>query len=140
MAGNDNPKEQRQSIEELRYLQQIYQNQYAMIGNSINMVLREMQELSSAQKTLENMDLVEGKEILNGIGGDFYISGKVQDPKKVLVGVGAGYLIEKDIDSAKTYVADLIKKNNDSVNGLTKNKKEVENALVEISYRIDGTR
>jgi prefoldin alpha subunit len=142
MAKDDNKaiKPERQSIEELRYMQQVYQNQYTMLGNSINMILRELQELNGAQKTLENIDLVKGKEILSGIGGDFYLIGKVQNPNSVLVGVGAGYVMEKDTDSAKTRVAELIKKHTDDLNRLTKNSKEIENALIEISYRMENSR
>ncbi|MDE1870764.1 MAG: prefoldin subunit alpha [Candidatus Micrarchaeota archaeon] len=129
-----------QSMEELRYIQQVYQNQYAMINNSINMVLRELQELNSAQKTLENIGLVKGKDTLTGIGGDFYLVGKVEDQSKVLVGIGEGYVIEKDTDSAKTHAAELIKKRTEDLNRLTKNKKEVESALLEVSYRIENSR
>ncbi len=129
-----------QGAEELRYMQQVYQNQYSIIGNSINAVLRELQELNSAQKTLENMNLVQGKETLTGIGGDFYLTGKIHDPNKVLVGVGAGYVIEKDADSAKTHVAGLIKNHTESLNRLTKNRKELEDALIEISYRLETIR
>lgn len=121
---------------ELRYMQQVYQNQYSMVNNSINMILRELQGLSSAQKTLEDMDLVNGKETLTGIGGDFYLSGSINKTDSVLVGIGAGYVIEKSVESAKTHAEELIKKHTESLNRLTKSKREIENALVEISYRM----
>jgi prefoldin alpha subunit len=133
-------KLENQGADELRYMQQVYQNQYTMIENSMNIVLRELQELNSAQKTLENIGLVNGKEILTGIGGDFYLPGKVEHPDKVLVGIGAGYVIEKDTDSAKMHVAGLIKKNTESLNSLTKSRKELEGALIEISYRLESLR
>ncbi len=141
MANDDKgAKLDRDGIEELRYIQQIYQNQYAMTGNSINALLRELQELSSAQKTLESMDLVQGKETLTGIGGDFYLVGKIENPKKALVGIGAGYVVEKDIDSAKLHVAELIKKHTENLNNVTKSRKQIENALIEISYRLENSR
>lgn len=129
-----------QGAEELRYMQQVYQNQYSVLSNSINMILRELQELNSAQRTLENIDLVEGKETLTGIGGDFYLVGSIKDPKSVLVGIGAGYVVEKETDPAKTFVANLIKKHTESLNRLTKNRRELENALIEISYRLENSR
>lgn len=142
MAKDDAPKQElnMQSIEELRYLQQVYQNQYTVLSNSINMLLGGIRELNSAQKTLENLDLVKNKDTLTGIGGDFYLKGKVESTEKVLVGVGAGYVIEKDTDSAKTLVADLIKKNTDNLNRISKNRKELEGALIDISYRLDNIR
>lgn len=142
MAKKDdsNLKLDQQGADELRYIQQVYQNQYALIGNNINLLVQEVQQLNSAQKTIENLDLVKGKEVITNIGSDFYIFGKVPSPDTVLVGVGAGYLIEKDPESAKEYVANLLKKRTESLNLLTKNRKELENALVEISYRLEGSR
>lgn len=127
-----------QGIEELRYIQQVYQNQYAMVGNSINMALQELQELNAAQKTLENMDLVEGKDILTNIGAQFFALGRVQNPKSVIVGVGADYFVEKDIDLAKTHAASYIQERTDRLNKLTKNRKELEGALIEISYKMES--
>lgn len=128
----------RQGVEELRYLQQVYQNQFAIASNSVNMTLQEMQQLNGVQKTLENINLVEGKDVINNIGSDFYIFSRVPNPKSVLVGVGAGYVIEKDIDSSKTFVAELIKKHTENLNRLTKGRKEIEKALIEVSYRLES--
>jgi prefoldin subunit 5 len=54
--------------------------------------------------------------------------------------VGGGYLVEKDIDSAKERMAKIIKKRSDDLNRLMKSRKELEAALIEISYRLDGVR
>lgn len=142
MAKKDdsNLKLDQQGADELRYIQQVYQNQYALIGNNINLLVQEVGQLNSAQKTIENLNLIKEKDVITNIGSDFYLFGKVPRTDTVLVGVGAGYLIEKDPESAKEYVTSLIKKRTESLNVLTKNRKELENALVEISYRLEGTR
>jgi len=129
-----------QGIQELQYIQQVYQNQYTVVSNSINIVLQELQQLNSAQNTIDNMNLVEGKEVIANIGSEFYLFSKIHDPKTVLVGIGAGYLIEKDVPAAKTYVANLIKTRTDNLSTLTKNRKDLENALVDLSYRIENLR
>jgi prefoldin alpha subunit len=142
MAISDpkNMKTDEQTLEELRYLQQVYQNQYAVAGNSINMTLQALQELNSAQKTLENLDLTNGREIVTSLGAEVYAFGKISNPKSVLVAVGAGYLVEKDIDSAKGYAAALIQKHTENLNKITKSRKEIESALIEISYRLENSR
>jgi prefoldin alpha subunit len=122
--------------DELRYVQQIYQNQYAVAANSTNMILQELQELNSAQKTLENVDMVEGKEVLTSIGADTFFFGKVQSAKSVIMAVGGGYLVEKEIDSAKARIAAVIQARTERLNKLMKNRKELESALIEISYRL----
>jgi prefoldin alpha subunit len=125
-------------VEELRYMQQVYQNQYAVASNSINMLLQELQELNSVQKTMENADILEGKSLLTNIGADTFMFSSVQDTKTMLMAVGAGYVVEKDIDSAKARVAALIQKRTESLNRIIKSRKEVEAALIEISYRLDS--
>jgi prefoldin alpha subunit len=126
------------SAEELRYMQQVYQNQYAITSNSINMMLQELQELNSTQKTFENADLLDGREALSSIGADCFLFSRVQNPKSVLMAVGGGYLVEKDMDSAKERMAKIIKKRSDDLNKLMKSRKELEAALIEISYRLDS--
>lgn len=133
-AGN--PKQQ--SLEELKYIQEVYQNQYAVASNSINLALQELQELNSAQKTLENSAIIEGREVIMGIGSDFYAFSKIPDAKRFIVAVGANYLVEKETDSAKQYVAEKIKRGNESLNKLMKSRKELESALLDISYKINS--
>ncbi len=142
MAKDDgrNLKLDKQGLEELRYIQQVYQNQYSMTGTSINIVLQELQELNSVQKTLENMELTEDKDVLTSIGAEFFVFGKVPDHKKILVSVGANYVVEKDLDGAKAHASALVQKRTDNLTRLTKNRKEIEAALIEVSYRIENSR
>lgn len=126
--------------DELRYIQQIYQNQYSVATNSINMLLQELQELNSTQKTLENVDMIEGKEALTSIGSDIFFFSKVQTVKSVTMAIGGGYLVEKEIDQAKERIATVIKARQDRLNTLMKNRKELESALIEISYRLGSMR
>ncbi len=128
------------SIEELRYIQQVYQQQYSVATNSINMLLQELQELNAEQNTLEHVDLLDGKEMLTSIGPDSFLFAKAQSTKTALMSIGAGYLIEKDIDSAKTRISMLIQRRTDNLNKMMKNRKELESALIEISYRLGSVR
>lgn len=138
MAGEK--ANQEEQLEELKYIQQVYQNQYNVANNSINMMLQELQELNAAQKTLENTQMLKGKETITSIGANFYSFSKIQNPDTFLVAVGANYLIEKDVDSSKEYIAKMIQNRNENLNRLMKSKKEVEAALIEISYKIDSMR
>lgn len=128
------------SVDELRYVQQVYQNQYAVMGNSINMALQELQDLNSVQKTLENANIIEGKEILTGLGADSFMVSSVKSAKTAMMSVGGGYLVEMDNDSAKQRIAKIIQKRNEGLNKLMKNRKELEAALIEISYRLNNLR
>ena len=46
---------------------------------------------------------VEGKDILVPLTGSMYVPGTLVQPEKVIVDVGTGYYVEKDITAAKDY-------------------------------------
>lgn len=124
------------SNEEIAYVERVYQNQYAMVGNAINASLEELQQLNSASKSLEEMDKLAGKESFAGIGADFYIRSQIKKETKAIIGVGGGFLIEKEIDDAKQTVKKRIDAKNEMMNKLIKNRRELETAMVDIQSGI----
>lgn len=138
MADQKPPERKRvESVEELKYLQQIYQNQYTLVAQQINSTLELIRQLESAHSTIEHMDAVKGRQGLVPIGADAFISGKIDEAGSVLVGIGAGYLVEKSMDEAKQFFSKFNEQEMQEVNRLMKAKAELENAMIEISYKID---
>ena len=134
------PKDSRSKEEELTglsYLQQLYQNQYNALAQSINSALERLADLNNTRITLENMEKISGKPSLTQIGTDAYIFSTASTNQAVLVHVGAGYLAEKSIDDAKGFISKLIERDTAFVNSMVKNRSEVENALLKVSYRLD---
>jgi prefoldin alpha subunit len=128
----EQPTGRKISKEEMAYLERAYQNQYMVVGNAINSALGELRELSSASEALENMERLAGKESFSGIGGDFYIRSQIKKDTKVIIGVGGGFLVEKDIDSAKQTARKRVDAKNEMINRLVKGRKELEDALAGI--------
>jgi prefoldin alpha subunit len=126
----------RMSQEEIAYIERVYQNQYMMVGNAINAALEELQELSSAGKALDEMGQVAGKESFSGIGGDFYLKSQIKKDSKVIVGVGGGFMVEKEVDAAKQAVKKRMDAKNEMVSKLVKNRKELEAAMINIQSGI----
>jgi prefoldin alpha subunit len=124
------------SNEEIAYVERVYQNQYAMIGNAINASLEELQQLNSASKSLEDMDKLAGKESFASIGADFYVRSQIKKETKTIIGVGGGFLVEKEIDEAKQTVKKRIDAKNEMMNKLIKNRRELETAMVDIQSGI----
>lgn len=141
MAESKNPSLQQPpaatTIEEFRYLQQIYQNQYMLVNRELSTRSENLGELYSAQQTLENIDAIKDKGTMVPIGANVFAAGKVTDNKSIVVGIGAGYMVEKNIDEAKNYISKAIEQETKNVNQLNKNKKGVEAALMEIEYKIN---
>ncbi|MDE1832927.1 MAG: prefoldin subunit alpha [Candidatus Micrarchaeota archaeon] len=140
MAEDSGAQANRQpSDEELRYMYGVYQQQHSLISNTINMHMQDLQELNAAQKTLESSDTISNREILTNIGADFFMKSKLADAETVIVGIGSDYMVEKDIDSAKAFVAKKIEAKMNIVNQLGKNRKELEGAMVDIGYKLGQT-
>ena len=125
------------NIEELRYFQQLYQNQYMEVAREISDAISLLQTIETVQHTLENTEEIGDKNAMIPVGPSTYFSGKITDAKTVVMGVGAGYLIEKDINSAKAYMSKMMEKETQHIGRLNKSKKELEGALMEISYKVE---
>jgi prefoldin alpha subunit len=140
MAEQKDPEERRplaSNIEEFRYLQQVYQTQYMALAQEMSTRAESLRELDNVQKTLEDIDMIKERETMVPIGSDTYVQGKIINGDSVVVGIGAGFFIEKDIASAKNYISKALEKETSNINKLNKNKRELESALLEISYKIE---
>ena len=47
----------------------------------------------------------DGKQVLVPLTGSMYVPGKLSDTEKVVVEIGTGYYVEKDIPAAREYFA-----------------------------------
>lgn len=85
----------RQLLVEIRLLEgsiRIYQSRLGVIQAALS-------ETLAADSTLEGIKgKGEGAEALIPIGGDSFIRAEIQDTSKIIMGVGAGVCMEKDID------------------------------------------
>lgn len=131
------PKKE-EEIYSLRYLQQLYQNQYTSITTEMNRSLEYMGQLSEAQKTIENTGAIKGKDTLVDLGAGIFMNANVKKLDNVMVSIGAGYVAEKSIEDTKQFVAARIEKVNTLFNRLVKNRNELRNAIMEVNYRLDA--
>ncbi len=136
---NPNQSQQRSGAtpDELKYMQHLYQNQYVLITQELNSRIQALGEITNSQATLERIDMVKKKKALVPIGAETYLDGTISDSEAVVVGVGAGYLVEKDVAGAKAHIAKAIEKETQYINKLMKSKKELEAALMEVSYKLE---
>lgn len=135
-------QERRGSVAEaqaqLRYLQNVYSQQYELLENEIAAFTLAM---GSVQK---NIDILEGKGrlenssiLINGDGG-VYIEASIKSISKVLVYIGAGYLIEKNAEEAKELLQTNSKKQEEAFRKLVSDRQRVEKELVDISYKLSA--
>lgn len=131
--ADKNPHE---SLSALRYLQQMYQNQYMLLAQEINNRIAVLDEMSGGESALKRMEQVRGAHALIDIGGGTYIGAAVDKSDSVLVHAGAGCYVEKSAANADAHMAKIMEKQRTMLGKLMSSRKQLEQTLVEISYRM----
>ncbi len=137
MSTQESGESLEEAVQNLQYMQQVYQNQYATISREINAVMDYINELNAAKTAMEKFGRIKNSNILSPIGSSIFISAKAAEEAKVLVGVGGGYLVEKEIAKAIEYLSSRIEMHTRSMQELMKARDKAEDAMFEISAKLD---
>lgn len=87
----------RQLASEIRILE----GSLSALQSRLDIVRAAINEVTLAFNTLEGLkNLKEGEETLIPVGAGSYIRTRIADSKKLVMGIGAGVAIEKDVESS----------------------------------------
>jgi prefoldin alpha subunit len=115
---------------ELRLLEQTAE----ALQSRMNMINSAVADLTYAQMTLDGLEKENEKsELLVPIGGTSYIRAKLDNPDKIVVGMGAGVSVEKTRQEAK----EIIKKRQQD---LDKAKTSVQQQFAQVAEKINQDR
>lgn len=115
---------------ELRLLEQTAE----ALQSRMNMINSAVADLTYAQMTLGGLEKENEKsELLVPIGGTSYIRAKLDNPDKIIVGMGAGVSVEKTREEAK----EIIKKRQQD---LDKAKTSVQQQFAQVAEKINQDR
>ena len=129
MASKVEEELRRLSIE-IRFLEETAQ----ALQSRMNMVNAVIQDLTYANMTLKSLEKNElDSELLVPIGGNSYIKAKLDDPDKVIVGMGAGISVEKTSQEAKGIVKNRLE-------GLGETKVSLQQRFVQVAQKINEDR
>jgi len=117
-------------------LQQKYM-EYNVLGQQLEQTQQQLMALQnmindmlSAKQTLDVIKNETGEpEIFVPLGGNSFVKATVKDTTKVLTGVGAGVVIEKEIP-------DAIKTVEGQISELSETQKKLQESLVEMNKRL----
>jgi prefoldin alpha subunit len=128
--ASSNDDELRKLSVELRMLEQTAET----LQSRLSMINAVATDLTYANMALENLDKEkENAELLVPIGGTSYIRAKLDNPDKIIVGLGAGVSAEKTRQEAK----EIVKKR---LEDLRKNQQAVQQQFVQVAERINLDR
>jgi prefoldin alpha subunit len=115
---------------EMRYLEQTADALQQRIG----MVNAAITDLTYANMTLEGVEKEkENAELLVPIGGNSYIRAKLENPDKIIVGMGAGISVEKSLEEAKSIVKERLE-------GLEKTRLALQQQFAQVADRMNEDR
>merc|ERR1711981_1554467 len=75
------------------------------------------------------------KEILVPLTGSMYVPGKLSEPEKVIVDIGTGYYVEKDIETSKEYFSKKVKyvtEQMEKVQAIGNEKNKIREAVMDV--------
>ena len=125
-----NEEEIRKISVELRMLEQTAE----ALQSRLSMLNAVTQDLTYANMTLESLEKEkENSELLVPIGGTSYIRARLDNPDKIIVGIGAGVSVEKTRQEAK----DVIKKR---LEDLEKARTSTQQQFAQVAERINEDR
>lgn len=94
-----------QQLAELSERHQVYQYQAEGIAQQINMVKMTIRDVETALTTITALkDEPSGIETLVPIGFGSFVKANLINTDNIVVGIGAGVSIEKNIDDAKSFL------------------------------------
>lgn len=121
---------------QLRYLQNVYSQQYELLDNEIATFAMAISSVEKSLSTLENKERLSNSTVLiNGEGG-IYLEAGIKSLEKVLVYVGAGYVVEKDTSGAIEYLKENARQQGEAMRKLSADKQKISGELVDISYKL----
>ncbi|MGC8495618.1 MAG: prefoldin subunit alpha [Candidatus Micrarchaeia archaeon] len=135
---DQNLGDEKYSAEDLRYLQQLYEEQYHMLTDSISAVIDELNRLNAVQKVIESSESVDGHDLLIDLGSNFFMKGKALKMDSFIVGIGAGYFVEMPTERAKEYAVKNLERKSAELNALNSNKRKIEESLLSVMYKLQA--
>lgn len=100
----------------------------------IMIIDRQLQELRLIQEDLENLSKNGKKEVLMPLSSDILVKGNITDSENVLVNVGAGVVLKKNINEAK----DITEKHEKKISEVKEKLLDEINRIVDYMLRLES--
>ncbi|MGI0141426.1 MAG: prefoldin subunit alpha [Candidatus Micrarchaeales archaeon] len=133
MAKNDD-------AEQLRYLYSMYTREYEALGGEISNYMNVGAAFERNIEVLNKVSMVENSKVLLNLEGGTFIETDTKQVKSVMTNVGAGYLVEKNVDDAKVFLDTNYKKIQESVQELMLQRQRMEKEILDLSEKINAAQ
>lgn len=122
---------------QLKYLQNIYGQQYEALENDIATYTVANNSMQRNLDLLERSDLIQNSNIIISGEGGAYIPAKMGKMDYVITYVGAGYMVDMNVQDAAVFMRANQKKSEEFLNRLVSERQRVERELMDISFKMN---
>ncbi len=137
MINTERPKND-DAINQLRYLQNVYSQQYELLESQINTYTISIDSISKGLEVLYDVNSITNTKMLINTGPGIYIEATAGNAKTVITYIGAGYLVEKTAEDAKTFIDSNKKKQEDVLKKMITEKLKIQGELIDILYKLEA--
>lgn len=139
MSGEDNAQDREYAAASMQYAMQVYQERHGAVTSEINRLVQEIGALQEVEAAIGRSKDLADRAALIPCGMGFYVHGRTGSAGTVAVNIGAGLVAEKSPEEAKQIADGRIERMNGMVKRLLAERKELEAAIYELSYKLQGS-
>jgi len=125
--------EDQQKLEELVNEINMYKQQADLIQQQIEMIRASLTEVEILDKTLDDLEEKETVEAFVPLGAGSFMRGEIKNTKEVIMSIGGGVAVAKDIAGAKDTISNQKKDLQDSLDKMMSNLQQVTNVVENLS-------
>lgn len=130
--------DRRDELEQMIEMINQYREQSNQLYAQLNLVNVSINEHMVARETIKSYrDAEEGSEALIPIGGNTYIKAGVSADKRVILGIGARYMVEKSIDDCVEVLNSRISSMETGRDRITENINVIEGRIKDLTDRAE---
>ncbi len=137
-ASESATKNEENAYAQLRYLQNMYSQQYELLEEQIATYSVSLDSIRKGADFLGKTGQANKSKTLVSVGGGAYVEAAFPEIKATLVYVGAGYLVEKGVSEAKEYVEANQKKQELLLGKLDAERRRLQGELINLSYKLES--
>ncbi|XP_026282158.1 prefoldin subunit 5 [Frankliniella occidentalis] len=138
-AGGENMMEidiTKLNLQQLSQLKQRLEQELQMYQSSLQSLKVAQTRYQNSKESIEKITPdCKGKEILVPLTGSIYVPGKIADAGSVIIDIGTGYYVQKDLDSAKDYMkrrVGFVTEQMEKIQAMGQEKSMIKDAVMEV--------
>ena len=114
-----------------------YKQQGELIQQQIELVKGSIAEVNALTNTLDDLDGIDSVEAFVPVGAGSFIKGELKNPDEVIVSIGSGMAVKKDVDRARQSIARQKKDLEDSLDKMLANMQQVSDIIGSLSAQAE---